>query len=71
MSEEQKRLLEQQLWAIADLLRGKMNADEYKNYVLGFIFLKYLSEKQEIYADNLLKQDNLCLLQTKIPHYCK
>ena len=59
MSEEQKRLLEQQLWAIADLLRGKMNADEYKNYVLGFIFLKYLSEKQEIYADNLLKQDNL------------
>jgi len=42
MSEEQKRLLEQQLWAIADLLRGKMNADEYKNYVLGFIFLKYL-----------------------------
>jgi type I restriction-modification system DNA methylase subunit len=30
MSEEQKRLLEQQLWAIADLLRGKMNADEYK-----------------------------------------
>ncbi|MHB1680133.1 MAG: type I restriction-modification system subunit M [bacterium] len=58
MSEEQKRLLEQQLWAIADLLRGKMNADEYKNYVLGFIFLKYLSEKQEIYADNLLKQEN-------------
>jgi len=38
MSEEQLRVLERQLWNIADLLRGKMNADEYKNYVLGFIF---------------------------------
>ena len=59
MSEEQKRLLEQSLWAIADLLRGRMNADEYKNYVLGFIFLKYLSERQEIYADELLKRDKI------------
>ncbi len=59
MSEEQKRLLEQSLWAIADLLRGRMNADEYKNYILGFIFLKYLSERQEIYADELLKRDNI------------
>jgi type I restriction enzyme M protein len=31
MTEDQKRTLERQLWAIADLLRGKMNADEYKN----------------------------------------
>ncbi len=36
-----------------------MNADEYKNYVLGFIFFKYLSERQEIYADELLKRDNI------------
>ena len=39
MSEEQKRLLEKQLWGVANVLRGKMNADEYKNYILGF-FLK-------------------------------
>lgn len=38
MSEEQKRLLEKQLWGVANTLRGKMNADEYKNYILGFIF---------------------------------
>ena len=31
MSEEQKRLLEKQLWAVANALRGKMNADEDKN----------------------------------------
>ncbi len=55
MTTDQKRNLEKQLWAIADLLRGKMNADEYKNYILGFIFYKYLSEIQEKYADKVLK----------------
>jgi len=54
MSEEQKKLLEKQLWNIANILRGKMNADEYKNYILGFIFYKYLSEKLERYADEKL-----------------
>jgi len=43
-----------ELWNIADLLRGKMNAGEYKNYILGFIFYKYLSEKQEIYVNENL-----------------
>ena len=46
-----KSNLQKELWNIADLLRGKMNADEYKNYILGFIFYKYLSEKQEIYVN--------------------
>lgn len=47
MSEEQRRLLQQQLWNIANTLRGKMNADEFRDYILGFIFYKYLSEKIE------------------------
>lgn len=59
MTEDQKRLLEKQLWAVANVLRGKMNADEYKNYILGFIFYKYLSEKLEIYVDKLLAPDKL------------
>jgi type I restriction enzyme M protein len=54
MSDAQKRLLEKQLWSIANVLRGKMHADEYKNYILGFIFYKYLSEKLELYADEKL-----------------
>jgi type I restriction enzyme M protein len=54
MSEEQKRLLEKQLWNIANVLRGKMNADEYKNYILGFIFYKYLSEQLEHYVNKKL-----------------
>lgn len=54
MAEEQKKLLEKQLWAVANALRGKMNADEYKNYILGFIFYKYLSEKLQLYVDGKL-----------------
>jgi type I restriction enzyme M protein len=59
MSEEQKRQLEQQLWKIADELRGKMNADEFRDYILGFIFYKYLSEKIEMYANSVLKEDGI------------
>lgn len=59
MSEEQKKLLEQQLWNIANELRGKMNADEFRDYILGFIFYKYLSEKMEIFANDILSPDNL------------
>jgi len=57
MSEEQKKQLEQQLWNIANTLRGKMNADEFRDYILGFIFYKYLSERMNLYADSLLKAD--------------
>jgi len=59
MSEDQKKVLEQQLWNIANTLRGKMNADEFRDYILGFIFYKYLSEKMEIYANTILKQDKI------------
>ena len=54
MSNEQKRILMRELWSIADLLRGKMNANEYQNYILGFIFYKYLSEREENYVDEEL-----------------
>lgn len=57
MSEDQKKALEQQLWNIANTLRGKMNADEFRDYILGFIFYKYLSEKMDIYANTILKSD--------------
>jgi len=59
MSEDQKKLLEQQLWNIANTLRGKMGADEFRDYILGFIFYKYLSEKQYIYANHLLETEDV------------
>ena len=57
MTEEQKKKLEQQLWNIANELRGKMSADEFRDYILGFIFYKYLSEKQHIFANKLLETE--------------
>lgn len=59
MSEEQKKLLEAQLWNIANELRGKMDADEFRDYILGFIFYKYLSEKQYLYANSLLETESI------------
>ena len=59
MSEDYKKVLEAQLWNIANTLRGKMNADEFRDYILGFIFYKYLSEKMNIFAEEILKQDNI------------
>ena len=55
MSEEQRRQLDAQLWGIANLLRGKVDPDDYRDYILGFIFYKYLSEKQHLYANELLQ----------------
>lgn len=56
---EQKQQLEQQLWNIANTLRGKMDADDFRDYILGFIFYKYLSRKIELYADYILAPDKL------------
>lgn len=56
---EQKQQLEQQLWNIANTLRGKMDADDFRDYILGFIFYKYLSRKIEIYANEILSPDGL------------
>ena len=58
MTEDQKQKLEQQLWNIANELRGKMGADEFRDYILGFIFYKYLSEKQYLYANKLLETES-------------
>ena len=38
-----------QIWEMANRLRGNMDASEYRNYILGFIFYRYLSERQEKY----------------------
>jgi type I restriction enzyme M protein len=59
MSDEQKKLLETQLWAIANILRGKISANQFQDYILGFIFYKYLSEKLEKKANEFLKPDGI------------
>lgn len=59
MTDEQKKKLEQKLWDIANTLRGKMNADQFRDYILGFIFYKYLSERLYIYANSILTEDGI------------
>ena len=59
MAEDKKQQLEQKLWNIANTLRGKMDADDFRDYILGFIFYKYLSEKMHTYANEILKPDKI------------
>ena len=54
-----KQQLQTQLWNIANDLRGNMGSDEFRDYILGFIFFKYLSEKVEHWADSLLQNDGI------------
>jgi type I restriction enzyme M protein len=48
---EQKAQLAQQLWIIANTLRGKMDANYFRDYLVPFIFYKYLNTKMELYAN--------------------
>ncbi|WP_300279583.1 type I restriction-modification system subunit M [Peptacetobacter sp.] len=57
--QEQQRELQTKLWAIANDLRGNMEAGEFKNYILGLIFYRYLSEKVENKANDLLSEDGI------------
>lgn len=65
MSEEQRKQLQQQLWNIANTLRGKMGADEFRDYILGFIFYKYLSEKVQRFADGELAPEGIKFAELK------
>ena len=59
MSEELQQKLRTQLWSVANTLRGNMSAGDFMYFTLGFIFYKYLSEKIELHANELLKYDNV------------
>lgn len=59
MSEELQQKLRDQLWAVANRLRGNMSASDFMYFTLGFIFYKYLSEKIETYANSALDDDEV------------
>jgi type I restriction enzyme M protein len=62
---EQKSQLAQQLWIIANTLRGKMDANYFRDYIAPFIFYKYLSTKTELYANAILATHNLSFDQVE------
>ncbi len=63
MSEELQQKLRNQLWAVANTLRGNMSASDFMYFTLGFIFYKYLSEKIELFANEELEQDGITFAQ--------
>ncbi|WP_454672763.1 type I restriction-modification system subunit M [Achromobacter pestifer] len=64
MTEQDQKQLGKTLWNIADQLRGSMNADDFRDYMLSFLFLRYLSDnyeqatKKELGADYPSDVDN-------------
>lgn len=57
MTKDQLSQLGKTLWAIADDLRGAMNADDFRDYMLSFLFLRYLSDNYEAAAKKELGAD--------------
>lgn len=57
MTEFEKQKLGKTLWNIADQLRGAMNADDFRDYMLAFLFLRYLSDNYEAAAQKELGVD--------------
>jgi len=57
MTEHDQKQLGKTLWAIADQLRGAMGADDFRDYMLSFLFLRYLSDNYEQAAKKELGAD--------------
>ena len=57
MTENDQKQLGKTLWSIADQLRGSMNADDFRDYMLSFLFLRYLSDNYETAAKKELGPD--------------
>ncbi len=77
-----KNQLANKIWASANKMRSKIEANEYKDYILGFIFYKYLSEQEvkflqtegltkEEFADEITEEhpENVDLLQNRIGYF--
>lgn len=57
MTGNDQKQLGKTLWNIADQLRGAMNADDFRDYMLSFLFLRYLSDNYEAAARKELGAD--------------
>jgi len=57
MTEQDQKQLGATLWGIANTLRGAMNADDFRDYMLSFLFLRYLSDNYEAAAQKELGAD--------------
>ena len=69
MTHKEQQQLGKTLWSIADELRGAMNADDFRDYMLSFLFLRYLSDNYEVAAKKELGSDYPALAEkdSRIP----
>ena len=56
-NKQNSQSLYQALWNSADILRSKMDANEYKSYLLGMVFYKYLSDKMLFYVAKTMENE--------------
>jgi type I restriction enzyme M protein len=57
VTDNDQKQLGKTLWAVADQLRGTMDADDFRDYMLSFLFLRYLSDNYEASAKKELGSD--------------
>jgi type I restriction enzyme M protein len=57
MTEQTQKEVGKPLWTTADALRGSMNADDFRDYMLSFVFLRYLSDNYVTAAKKELGSD--------------
>ena len=58
-----KQQLANKIWESANKMRSKIEANEYKDYILGFIFYKYLSDQEEKFLkENDFTEDDMAYL---------
>ena len=65
-SQAQAAELSSQLWSIANDLRGGMDANEFRNYILGTIFYRYLSERTEMPRQMWLSRSRQCVSRSRL-----
>jgi len=70
--QKQQGEVDTKLWSMADELRGSMDASEFKNYILGLIFYKFLSDKIVKTVNDDLQDDGISFVEAwKDPNYQK
>jgi type I restriction enzyme M protein len=70
MTEANQKQLGNTLWSIADQLRGAMDADDFRDYMLSFLFLRYLSDNYETAAKKELGRDYPAQIDSSGRHPC-
>ncbi|QQD15059.1 type I restriction-modification system subunit M [Sphingobacterium sp. UDSM-2020] len=68
MTNKEQQQLGKTLWNIADQLRGSMNADDFRDYMLSFLFLRYLSDNYETAVKKELGRDYPQMVENDTRH---